>query len=127
MAGKTQRVVAWSVILLASVVMLLLAVYKAFWVSMGSLALDRGPIPGIYIANLIEVPVYFASAVTAWKWPWVAESVALLTLAVVFARFNPWTISPFQRWLSFEYAFVIAANVAIVAKMWLRRAKTKHA
>jgi hypothetical protein len=110
---------------LASVIMLLVAVYKAFWLLMGSMALDSGPIPGIYIANLMEVPAYLASAATAWKWPWIAETVAVLTLVVIFARFNPWTISPFQRWLSFEYAFIIAANVAFFARMSLCRAKMK--
>jgi hypothetical protein len=91
------------------------------------MTLDSGPIPGIYIANLMEVPTYLASAATAWKWPWIAESVAGLTLVVILARFNPWTISPFQKWLSFEYAFIIAANVAFFAKMSLRRSEMKTA
>jgi hypothetical protein len=121
MVSNTQRIVMWSVLILSSIVMLLVAVYKAFWLLMGTMALDSGPIPGIYIANLAEVPAYLASAATAWKWPWIAESFAGLTLVVILARFNPWTISPFQKWLSFEYVFIIAANVAFFAKMALRR------
>jgi hypothetical protein len=124
MVINIKRVVMWSGLILASIAMLLVAVYKTFWLLMGSMALDNGPIPGVYIANLVEVPVYLTSAVTAWKWPWIAESVAGLTLVVIFARFNPWTISPFQRWLSFEYAFIIAANVAFITRMSLRRRVT---
>ena len=125
MVSNTQRIVMWSVLILSSAVMLLVAAYKTFWLLMGSMALDGGPLPGVYIANLMEVPAYLASAATAWKWPWIAESFAGLTLVVIFARFNPWTISPFQRWLSFEYAFIIAANVAFFARMSLRRSEMK--
>ena len=127
MVINIERVVIWSVVILASVVMLLVAMFYAFWVLMGSMALGVGPIPGIYIAHLMEVPAYFVSAVTAWKWPWVAESAAGLTLIVILANFNPWTISPFQRWLSFEYAFIIAANVAFFTRMLLRRVEARVA
>jgi hypothetical protein len=72
-------------------------------------------------------PAYLISTVTAWKWPWIAESVALLTLAMIFARFHPWEISPFQRGLWIDYAFIVAANVAFFARMSLRRAEMKSA
>jgi hypothetical protein len=102
--------------------MLLVAIYKIFWLSMGTLALDSGPMPRIYVVNLVLAPAYLISAATAWKWPWGAASVAGLTLIVIFTRFVPWTVSPFQKELSFEYAFVFAASVALFAKMLLRRA-----
>jgi hypothetical protein len=121
-----KRVVMWSGITLASVVMLLIAIYKVFWLLAGTLAWGAGPLSGFYVAGLMEAPAYLASAATAW-WPWVVESVAGLTLVVIFARFNPWTISPFQRGLSLEYVFVIAANVAFFAKISLRRAEMKSA
>ena len=127
MKWRAKAVLAWSGIILASTVMLLVAAFKIFWLAMGTLALDSGPLPGIYVANLIEVPAYLLSAATAWKWPWVAESVAGLTLIVILAKFNPWTISPFRRWLSFECAFIIAANVAFFARMSLRHVEIRSA
>lgn len=125
MVINIKLVVMWSGIILASIVMLLIAIYKILWLLLGTLAWGAGPLSGFYVASLMEGPAYLASAATAWKWPWIAESVAGLTLAVIFARFNPWTISPFQRWLSFEYAFIIAANVAFFARMSLRRSELK--
>jgi len=125
MVSNTQRVATWSALTLASIVMLSVALFKVFWLLMGTLALDSGPMPKIYVINLVQAPAYLASASTAWKWPWAAESVAGLTLIAIFTRFIPWTVSPFQRELSFEYAFVIAANVAFFAVMSLRRAKMK--
>lgn len=83
---------------------------------------DRGRITG-----LVEAPAFLGSAVTAWKWPWIAESVAVLTFVVIVARFNPWTISPFQKALTLEYAFLIAANVAFISKMTLRHFDSKDA
>ena len=125
MVSNTQRVVIRSGLILASIVMLLIALYKFFWLSMATLALDSGPIPRIYTVNLILAPAYLVSAATVWKWPWITESVAGLTLIAIFTRLIPWTISPFQRELSFEYVFIIAANVAFITKMSLRRAEMK--
>jgi hypothetical protein len=122
-----KRVIMWSGLIVACAVMLLVALYKAFWLSMGTLALDSGPMPRTYLVNLILGPAYFASAATAWKWPWIAESVAGLTLVAIFARFIPWTASPFQPELFFEYVFIVAANAAFIAKILLRRAKMKGA
>ena len=121
MVSNTQRVVMWSGLILASIVMLLVAIFKVFWLSMGTLALDSGPIPRIYLVNLMQAPAYLASAATAWKWPWVAESVAGLTLIAIFTKIIPPPVFPYERYLSYEYAFIIAANVAFFAKMSLRR------
>lgn len=127
MVVNIKHAAMWSGIILASAVMLLIAIYKAIVLLVGTLALGTGPVSGFYVAFLIEAPAYLVSAVTAWKWPWIAESVAALTLAVIFARFNPWTISPFQKGLSLEYAFILAANVAFFARMSLRRSEMKTA
>ena len=121
MVSKTRRIVTWLALILSSIVMLSVALFQVFWLLMGTLALDSGPIPRIYAINLIQAPAYLASAATAWKWPWVAESIAGLTVFAIFTRFIPWTVSLFQRELSFEYAFIIAANVAFFASMSLRR------
>ena len=84
MVSNTRRVVTWLVLISSSIVMLSVALFKVFWLLMGTLALDSGPIPRIYVVNLVQAPVYLASAATAWKWPWVAESVAGLTLIAIF-------------------------------------------
>lgn len=120
-----KRAVMWSGIISASVVMLLVGIYKLFLLLLGTLAWGAGPLSVFYVAFLMEAPAYLVSAATAWKWPWVAELVAILNLIVIFARFNPWTISPFRRGLTLEYAFIIAANVAFFARMSLRSAKMK--
>jgi hypothetical protein len=106
--------------------MLVVALYEFFWLTMGSLALDTGPLPKIYIVNLVEAPAYLSAAV-AWKRPWVAELIAGLTVAAIFAKVIPWTSSPFQRELCFEWTFVVAANVAFFAGTWLHRTKMKPA
>jgi hypothetical protein len=125
MVNNIKRTVVWSGIILASIVMLLIAIYQIVCLLLGILTSGVGPLSGFYVAYLLEGPAYLASAATAWKWPWIAESVAVLTLVVIFARFNPWTVSPFQRGLSLDYAFIIAANVAFFARMSLRRDKMK--
>jgi hypothetical protein len=128
MVGNIQRNIARSVIILASIAMLTVAVYKSVWLLIGTLAWGIGPLDKFYVTSLVEVPAYFASAVTTWKWPWFAESVAVLTLAVILAWFNPWTIGPLlQRELSLEYVFIIYANVAFIAKLLLRRVEMKGA
>jgi hypothetical protein len=106
--------------------MLSVALFKVFWLLMGTLALGSGPMPKIYVINLVQAPLYFASAATAWKWPWVAESVAGLTLIAIFTKIIPPPIFPYERYLSWEYSFIVAANVAFFAVMSLRRLKTKR-
>jgi len=125
MASNTRRVVTWLALISSSIVMLSIALFKVFWLLMGTLALDNGPIPRIYAINLIQAPAYLASAATAWKWPWVAESVAGLTLIAIFTKIIPPPVFPYERYLSYEYAFIIAANVAFLAGMSLRRIKMK--
>ena len=123
---KIKRIAAWTGLILAIILMLLIAFYKAFVLLLGTLGWGVGPLSVFYVAALMEPPAFPVSAVTAWKWPWIAESVAVITLAVILARFNPWTTSPFQRALSLDYIFIIAANVAFFARMSLRRAELKR-
>jgi hypothetical protein len=101
--------------------MILVAIYKIVWLLLGAITSGVWPRSVFDVANLLEGPAYLISAATAWKWPWVAESVSLLTLVVIFARFNPWTINPFQRGLSVDYAFIAAANVVFFTRMAMRR------
>jgi hypothetical protein len=105
----------------ACIVMLLVGIYKIALLLLGTLAWGVEPLSEFYVAGILEGPMFLASVATAWRWPWVVELVALLTLVVIFARFNPWTISPFQKGRSLEYAFILAANVAFFARMSLRR------
>jgi len=125
MVSNTRRVVTWLVLISSSIVMLSVALFKVFWLLMGTLALDSGPIPRIYVVNLVQAPVYLASAATAWKWPWVAESVAGLTLIAIFTKIIPPPVFPYESYLSYEYAFIFAANLAFFASMSLRRIKMK--
>jgi hypothetical protein len=119
------RLVLMLVLILSSAVMLSVALFKVFWLLMGTLALDNGPMPRIYVVNLVQAPAYLVSAATAWKWPWFAESVAGLTLVAIFTRIIPPPIFPYERYLSWEYAFVVAANVAFIAGMSMRRSEIK--
>jgi hypothetical protein len=105
--------------------MLSAGIYKGIWFLLGMSVLGVGPLSAFHVAGLIQAPAYLASAATAWRWPWVAETVAALTLVVILTRFHPWVISPFQRGLSVDYVFVIAANVAFFARMSLRRNEIK--
>jgi len=125
MVSNTRRVVTWLVLISSSIVMLSVALFKVFWLLMGTLALDSGLIPRIYVVNLVQAPVYLASAATAWKWPWVAESVAGLTLIAIFTKIIPPPVFPYESYLSYEYAFIFAANLAFFASMSLRRIKMK--
>ena len=123
--SNTNRVVTWLVLILSSVAMLLVALFKVFWLLMGTLALDSGPIPRIYVVNLIQAPAYLASAVTAWKWPWVAESIAGLTLIAVLTRIIPRPAPPYERYLTYEYVFILSANLAFFAAISLRRSRMR--
>jgi len=106
---------------LSSIVMLSLGLFKVFWLVMGTMALDSGPLPKIYVIDLILAPAYLAAAATAWKWPWICEAVAALTLIAILVQIVPAAVSPFQKFLSLDYAFIIAANVAFIAKLSLRQ------
>jgi len=123
--SNTNRAVAWLVLILSSIAMLSVALFKVFWLLMGMLALDSGPIPRIYVVNLIHAPAYLASAATAWKWPWVAESIAGLTLIAILTRIIPPPAFPYERYLTYEYLFILAANLAFFAAMSLRHDRMK--
>jgi hypothetical protein len=125
MVGNTQRVFMRPAIIVATAVMLLVAIYRAIWLFLGILSSGVGPISSSDMAWILQVPAYFVSALTAWKWPWIAELVAVIVLAVIFMRFKPWTVSPFQRGLSCDYAFIVAANVVFFVKVLSRRLENK--
>lgn len=125
MVSDARRFAMWAVMVLSIIAMLSVAVFKGFWLLMGTLALDSGPLPRIYVINLVQAPAYLASALTAWKWPWVAECIAALTLIAIFTKLLPPPTFPYQRYLSWEIAFIVAANVAFFAVMSLRRTKRK--
>jgi hypothetical protein len=125
MVSDPRRVVTWLVLVLSIIVMLSVALFKVFWLVMGTLALDSGPMPKIYLINLVQAPTYLASALTAWKWPWVAECVAGLTFIAIFTKVIPPPIFPYARYLSWEYAFIAAANLAFFAVLFLRRGITR--
>lgn len=121
MVSDTRRFVKWTVLVLSIIAMLSIALFKGFWLLMGTLALDGGPMPRIYVINLVQAPAYLASALTAWKWPWVAECVAVLTFIAIVTKLIPPPTFPYQRYLSWELAFIVAANVAFLSVMSLRR------
>ena len=124
MVSDPRRVVTRSVLVLSIIVMLSVALFKVFWLVMGTLALDNGPMPKIYLINLVQAPAYLVSALTAWKWPWLAECAAGLTLIAIFTKVIPPPIFPYERYLSWEYAFIVAANAALFAVLSLHREKT---
>lgn len=106
--------------------MLTVSVYIGLWLVMGTLTWGVRPISGFYAANLIEAPAYLVSAATAWKWPFIAELIAGVNLVVILIWFHPWTAGPLlQKALHLEYAFIIAANVAFLGGISLRRAELK--
>jgi hypothetical protein len=125
MVSDTRRFATWAILVLSIIAMLSVAVFKGFWLLMGTLALDSGPMPRIYVINLVQAPAYLASALTAWKWPWVAECVAALTFIAIVTKLIPPPTPPYQRYLSWEFAFIVAANLAFFAVMSLRRIKMK--
>lgn len=121
MVGGTRRITAQSMLVLSIITMLAVALFKLFWLLMGVLALDGGPMPKIYVINLVQAPAYLVSALTAWKWPWLAEFFAGLTLVAILTKIIPPPIFPYERYLFWEYAFIVAANVAFFAAVLLRR------
>ena len=125
MVNSTWRGVAWAVGVLAITVMILVGFYKIAWLLLGAITSGVMARPVFDVVFLLEGPAYLISAITAWKWPWIAESVSLLTLAVIFARFHPWMISPFQRGLSVDYVFIAAASVAFFARLAMSRIEKK--
>ena len=123
MKFKIQRAMARSVIIFASVGMILAAIYKAAWLLLAVVVVGASMGSIFDVADLLSVPAYLVSAVVAWKYPWIAETVALLFLAVILMRFHPWIISPFRRGLAVDYVFIIAANVFFFTAVLSRRSE----
>ena len=121
-----QRIAARALLVAASAVMFLVAIYTGFVFLLEAVLSGVGPLSVFDVAYLMSAPAYLVSAATAWRWPWVAESVAVLTLVVIFSRFHPWTVSPFRRAFFLDYAFVVAANVAFFSWLWLRCVEANH-
>jgi hypothetical protein len=106
--------------------MVLVAAFQAFWLLMGSLALDRGPIPRVYWLNVVRFFCFLVSAVTLWKWPWIAISVAWVDLFLILSGFSPWedhSATTFFFQFMFDHIFFIAANAGFVAAVLLRRSR----
>ncbi len=76
--------------------------------------------------NLFQAPVYLASALTVWKWPCFAESIAGLTLIAIWVKLIPPAVPPYDKYLSWEFAFIIGANMAFVAAVALRRTSANN-
>jgi hypothetical protein len=114
-------------LVLSIVTMFAVALFKMFWLLMGVLALDGGPMPKIYVINLVQAPAYLVSALTAWKWPWLAEFIAGLTLAAILTKIIPPPIFPYKGYLFEEYAFIAGANLAFFAAFLLRRSRIRAA
>src|ERR1700754_3685947 len=112
MVSNIRRIALRSVLTLSIVVMLGVALLKIFWLTMGTLALDGKQIPKIYVINLVQAPAYLVSALTAWKWPYVAETVSVFTLIALLTKIISPPVFPYQNYLFSEYAFILAANVA---------------
>lgn len=93
----------------------------------GGLSSGVSPSSVFDVVFLLEGPAYLISAATVWKWPWIAESVSLLTLAAIFAKFHPWTISQFPIGLSVDYVFIAAANLAFFARLTMSRVEARSA
>lgn|GEM_PF-2853623 len=127
MVSDIRRVAAWSALTLSIIVMLGVALFKMFWLSMGTLALDGKSIPRIYVINLVQAPAYLVSALTAWKWPYVAKTVSMLTLIALLTKIISPPVFPYQDDLFFEYAFILAANVAFLAMLFLRGKRMRDA
>ncbi len=127
MVSNTRQVTAQAMSVLSIITMLAVALFKVFWLVMGVLALDGGAIPKIYLINLVQAPAYLVSALAAWKWPWLAEFVAGLSLVAILTKIIPPPIFPYERYLSWEYAFIVAANIAFFAAVSLRRGRRRDA
>jgi hypothetical protein len=70
--------------------MLVVLFKEGFWLLMGSMALDHGPIPHAYLVNSILFIVFLISTCLFWKWPWIAVLIAWLDLAAILLHANPW-------------------------------------
>jgi hypothetical protein len=90
---------------------------------MGTMALDAGPIPKIYLFNIFEVFIFGISIALFWKWPLVAVAMAWFALTFILAVIVPWgTVSAhmISRSLQLEYAFFVAAHLGFIASRFLQ-------
>jgi hypothetical protein len=126
MTTNSQRIFVRSAMSVVISTMTLLAVYRVALLLLGAMIYGIKPISIFDVADLLGGPVYLLSAILAFRWPWIAELVSILTLAVIFARFHPWEMSPFQRGLTTDYEFIVLANVVFFANVFLRRDEAKR-
>jgi len=100
---------------------ILAAIYKTAWLLLAAVVVGVSMRSVFDVADFLTVPAYLVSAAVAWKWPWIAETVASLSLAVILMRFHPWIVSPFQRGLAVDFVFILAANVLFFTAVLPRR------
>jgi len=101
-------------------VMILAAIYKITWLLLGAITSGVKPRSVFDVANLVEGPAYLAAALAAWKRPWIAETVAVLSLIVILLSFGPLTTGPVQRAFFVDYVFIVSANVVFFTSMVTR-------
>ena len=64
-----MRILLWVCFGVAIAAMLVCAALKGFWVTMGAMALDAGPIPWFYLWNAFLFCAYFLSPFVLWFAP----------------------------------------------------------
>jgi hypothetical protein len=107
-------------------VMIIVALYRVGLLVLGAMIWGIRLSSGFDVMDLLEGPLYLISAVVALRRSWIAELMAVTTLTVIFARFHPWAVSPFQRGLFTDYLFIASANVVFFANIWMRRTTSKR-
>jgi len=108
-------------------VMVLAAIYKIAWLLLGAITSGIRPRSVFDVANLLEGPVYLIAAFAAWRRPWVAEAVSVLTLIVILSSFGPSTTGPVQRGFFVDYVFIVSANAVFFASMTMRNRESSNA
>lgn len=108
-------------------VMVLAAVYKIAWLLLGAITSGVKPRSVFDVANLLEGPAYLIAALAAWRRPWIAEAVAVLTLIVILSSFGPLTTGPVQRGFFVDYVFIVSANAVFFASMTMRNRENSGA
>jgi hypothetical protein len=101
-------------------VMIMAAIYKLAWLLLGAMTSGIKPRSLFDVANLLEGPAYLTAALAAWRRPWIAEAVAVLTLIVILSSFGPLTTGPVQRGFFVDYVFIVSANAVFFASMMMR-------
>lgn len=90
MVTRSQTLTFRLIMVLCIAAMLVVLFKEGFWLLMGSMALDHGPIPHAYLVNSILFIVFLISTCLFWKWPWIAVLIAWLDLAAILLHANPW-------------------------------------